>query len=317
MNTKTLNENKISIFCVWIGEFNFFHRLALKSLANVSRFDVYVIGNNEININDVIFLNIKEVFNHDNRFKIVIDDVIQRPYKLCDLKPWYGEGLFNLSDYISNWWGWSDIDLLISNSINNKIDNIDLSEIKIYGKFGHIMFGHKKAWNISSNLLFNVLESKKKDFFLINKNFALDEMNYLHKILNYLNLKSKIWKKNYLSIGDINPNKFHFYVDNQKFSYFIKEKNDYYGINYTSKVYFDYLHFQRKKLTLCEPNFYHIYIDSNMGIRSYKTLVPFRCIISFYVTLLFQKIKRTDEIISNKYMIDLKTINEKYNNTYS
>ena len=237
INTEFPQKNKISIFCVWIGDFNFFHQLAIESLANISRFEIYVIGNNEIKINNVKFLNIREVFNYNNKFKIVIDQVLQKSYKFCDLKPWYGEGLFNISGYISDWWGWSDIDLLASNSLNNKVNAINLSESKIYGKFGHMMFGHKKAWNISSNLLFEVLESKKTDFFSPDQNFALDEMNYLHKILKFLDLKKTIsWEKNYLLIGDINPNKFCFQINSQKLSHFKKEKNDYYGINNNSRT---------------------------------------------------------------------------------
>jgi len=79
-------------------------------------------------------------FNHLASKQTGMEITINHPYKLCDLKPAYGE-IFN--EYISayDFWGYGDMDLVYGN-INRFISGNDLSEYDIISNHNEFITGH-------------------------------------------------------------------------------------------------------------------------------------------------------------------------------
>lgn len=115
-------------------------------------------------------------------FKIAID----RPWKLCDFRPAYGE-IFE--EYISefDFWGHCDVDLIFGN-IRTFITDDLLNKFDKIGFQGHsTIYRNKKDVNVRYRMIFNGIDNYR-DVFSINRGFCFDEGG-ISKIYEKLNIE--------------------------------------------------------------------------------------------------------------------------------
>lgn len=240
-------QTKITLFIPWIGQLCDFHCKSLESLVNITRFKVVLICDQYFPKLDseVIQLSYNSVFNCNNPFGLSRNELEFRPYKFCDLKPWLPE-IFNVQEHIDQFWGWADIDLLVSHNLNLKLNALDSNERCIYGSWGHLMFGQKDAMKCAASLLYGKLKSKNINYWESNRSYALDEKNYFHKALNHLNSCGElVWRKDLIKVGDLDPNWISFKVKRKFYNYALLEEKNLFLVSSESVDYYDYVHFQK------------------------------------------------------------------------
>lgn len=246
----------------YIGKIGSFSQLSLETLsANVDKLFVFTNDTKyqpaAKNI-EVVLKNLEELSelaSNALRYKIVLNT----PYKLCDLKPFYGV-IFNewVKDYDTICFG--DSDCIYSSTMKQVINDFEAKHkgsISVGGDRGHFMLMTKdfssKMPQISKNYFGDKLLSK---IITSPKNFAFDEFEYLHKMLEHLaNSEEIIWDRECL-------------VDHVDISYWRREplvrnrkiSNIDFQLGSTISVVLDtgeaispsYIHIQKRKVYVCD-----------------------------------------------------------------
>lgn len=150
------------------------------------------------------YSNLKDRINKMFGFEVALD----KPYKLCDLKPAYGE-IFTkyLKGY--DFWGHCDIDMLWGDIRNFITDDI-LKEYDKIGFLGHsTLYRNTKEVNERYKLKVNCLNYNYVDVFKSNKSCHFDEayMNLLYKEHGW-----KIYDK--VHFADLTEYHYNFYLTN-------------------------------------------------------------------------------------------------------
>ena len=132
-------KNKVIFIIPYFGNFNNYFQLFLNSCATNSDFSWLIVTDNNdkydfprnVLVKRMSFSQLKEIINE----KLNANVRINNPYKLCDLKPMYGE-IFH--DFISkfDWWGYCDIDLIFG-KLNHFLTDDLLNNYDKIGVLGH------------------------------------------------------------------------------------------------------------------------------------------------------------------------------------
>lgn len=180
---------------------------------------------------------------------------LDKPYKLCDYKPAYGE-IF--SDLIAGYdfWGHCDMDLIFGD-IRKFITTDILSRYDRVGKWGHsILYRNTEENNRRYRTVFSDLLSYRT-VYSSSESFFFDEMG-LHEIYNRLGVETYVDTK----IADMHPSYWQLQVisddplEREKNKHRIFYWNDGKLISYSvvaKKVYKDeymYIHFLRRPMEL-------------------------------------------------------------------
>ena len=121
-------------------------------------------------------------FNQLASEKLCHDIVLERPYKLCDIKPFYG---IIFSDYISSYeyWGFGDMDVIYGNVIDylQKIQYFKYDKINWMGHFCFI-----RNNEICNNVVLADIDNTVywKDVVSTANNIGFDERDYNTKFLS-------------------------------------------------------------------------------------------------------------------------------------
>lgn len=109
---------RIAFIIPYFGKFNNYFNLWLESCRNNPTVDWYILTDNtddyhfpdNVHKMKTTMVEMKEAFSKAFGFEVALD----RPYKLCDLKPSYG---YVFPEIIKGYdfWGWCDVDLIFGN----------------------------------------------------------------------------------------------------------------------------------------------------------------------------------------------------------
>lgn len=182
---------KKAIFIVpYFGNIPAYFPIWEQSAGGNSEFDFIIFTDSKINSNyPNIFIENFEFEQFLNIFREFFDEHIniKKPYKLCDLRPMYGEVL---NEYIKEYqyWGYCDLDMCIgdlSKFIGAHIDN----RIPKIGRQGHmtLMLNDKKINRLyrSNKGIFNYKEILNNE-----ELYAFDEMAGINYICNQEDINS-------------------------------------------------------------------------------------------------------------------------------
>ena len=294
-------QTKIALFIPWIGPLYEFHYRSIESLLDITRFEVVLICDQYFPKLDsrAVQLSYNSVFNRNNKFGLSRKELELRPYKFCDMKPWLPE-LFNVQNYIDEIWGWADIDLLVSHNLNLKLNDLDSNERIIYGSWGHLMFGQKDAMKGAANLLYGKLKSKNTNYWDSSRSYALDEINYFHKALNYLeSRKELVWRKDLINVGDLDPNWLCFKVKRKFYDYVLLEEKNLFLVSSQNFDYYDYVHFQKFLLRTWPLDSNLVFPGKNKALLPQKQLRIVDVLI-YMIRIVSSKIFRIVQIIKRR-----------------
>lgn len=172
----------IVLILPYFGKFPSFFNIWLQSANNNPTIDfliltdfqiTYQTGEN-IHVVSLSFEEFKSLCQHQFPYKISLD----KPYKLCDYKPFYGK---ILNQYVKSYdfWGFVDCDTVLGNI--RKMISPDLLE-----KFNHLLcLGHLQLQRVDDPLFDNVLSHMKAQgkynleyVYTHPKNYCADELPY-------------------------------------------------------------------------------------------------------------------------------------------
>lgn len=295
---------KVSLIFPYIGNLNQYHLYAINQLNKIDDVDVFFITDNKNIKSEYIkshnILNIENIFNHNNILNIKLEDIIRKPYKLCDYKPFLNL-LFNLPTY--DYWGFGDLDCIYNPAIlTDRIKNLN-NPNAVYGERGHFTILGRKSSEIIQNEFFKVIaDFKKKGTDLLNPNinYALDEFKFFHIICNELNKKNKItWESNYFEpLLDIDYQ--HIIPIN-----FNKEKKyefDLYSIYVNNQLSsLSYIHLQKRKIQskhniFVGKNYLHFSPETGNAlfqseITDFNAPPKLRNRIIYFLTMFYKRVK--------------------------
>lgn len=256
---------KIAILNIYYGNYPPYFNLWLKSCEYNPTIDFFLITDNNIKSipKNVYQINLSFTdFKLLSEKKLGLQIKLDRPYKICDLKPMCGV-IFEdyLSDY--DYWGFCDIDLIFGN-LRSFFEKYNLNNYIRFGYLGHLAI-YKN--NYEGNNLFKLPGSKCGDWkeVLTSPEIRLfDEWPGMYAICKKNNIKifdkrifadiSIIYSRFRLALDDIN-------YDRQLFYW---EKGHVYRMYWKNKSpikdEFLYIHFKRRKFDkeLFNPK----YVDS-------------------------------------------------------
>jgi len=187
-------KKKFAFIVPYFGKFHSWFQLWLDSCARNEMVDwiiftddktPYVYPSNVI-VHYCTFYDIISLVQSNFDFKVALD----RPYKLCDFKPAYGE-IF--SDYLLGYkyWGFCDVDLIWGN-LQKWLGNSKVEEYQQISFWGHCTL----LKNIPEiNLLYRMkIDGVKyyRDVFSSNKGFGFDEDTGFNVFSKYVGLKTYI-----------------------------------------------------------------------------------------------------------------------------
>ncbi|MFS1993759.1 DUF6625 family protein [Vibrio breoganii] len=197
----------MSVFVIpFFGKLNEFSRLSIDTLSNcieqvvVITDDISFASSNP-NV-EVIRLDLEQVSKIATK-KLNRDICLDSPYKLCDLKPFYGiifEDFLPASKTICI----GDADCIYSLKLGNIVKNFEREygeDIAIGGDRGHFMIMTKLFSNRVKELSIDYFgEELFSKIITSKKNYAFDEFDYLHKMLLFFSKNnSVIWLKEIFS----------------------------------------------------------------------------------------------------------------------
>jgi hypothetical protein len=172
----------------YFGPFPWYFNLFLKSCEKNPTINIFIFTDNKIDIkhpNNIRFIPFSLVlFNKLATEKLGFKINIEKPYKLCDFKPAYGE-IFQ--DFIKtfDFWGITDIDIVfgrIREFMNKEVlDEYDVISVRDDDTTGFFML-FRNIENVNS------LFRKSKDYKLVftsNEHYCFDECNFKHFELSH------------------------------------------------------------------------------------------------------------------------------------
>lgn len=170
-------KDKVIFIIPYFGNFNNYFQLFLNSCATNPDFSWLIITDNNdkydfprnVLVKRMSFSQLKEIINERLNANVSIND----PYKLCDLRPMYGE-IFH--DFISkfDWWGYCDIDLIFG-KLNHFLTDDLLNNYDKIGVLGHCtLMKNTKSVNSAFRLPLNG-KYVYKNIISSSNNFSFDE----------------------------------------------------------------------------------------------------------------------------------------------
>lgn len=251
-----MSERK-AVIVVYFGRFGNSVLLSLKTLLE-NDIDVYFFSDNEVNIesNNLFKIYIgKKEFNALVYEKMGFDPKIQYGYKLCDFKIFYPLifGAYLKLDYF--YIGFCDVDVVYGN-LDFFIDSAELSGFDIIGSRGHFMLFNERSLRFVYEFF---LKNKKVYDFVVGLleskyHFAIDEFNFLHKVLERMEVRGELkWDREFsIKAVDINYFRKEIYCSNRS-SYI---SNAHISKNCINIVHNDiteevpYIHYQKRPFPL-------------------------------------------------------------------
>lgn len=245
---------KITIIICYFGKLPNYYKIWEYSAINNPTINFLLVTDQKIKSKENINVVNTSLDNLSKNFsnKLGFDVKISNPYKLCDYKSAYG---YLFSEYLgdSDFWGFSDIDLIWGNIRKFITDDI-LEKNDYILKRGHLTLLKNNEKNktlfMEKGSIYNY-----KVVFTHQENFAFDEFSGLHKIYKRNNIipyckipiaDIDVKYKRYKIVNSVNYDKQVFlYKDNEILRKYIEN-----GIEKTNE--FCYLHFQ-KKSPLIDP----------------------------------------------------------------
>lgn len=269
---------KITIILPYFGKFNNYFKFWLESCANNKNISWMIFTDEkipEIYPKNVTFIEmtlekLKKIFEKKLKTKINLE----RPYKLCDYKPYYG---YLFSEYLqdADFWGYCDCDLIFGDILKF----ITEDQLKKYDKIlrtGHLSLIRNKK-EINENFL------KYDTYKIVIKSSAI--YGYDESVGGYhLGFAGELLDKGYkflddsTYIADIDFRHYPFYVvsDEQIPCVFIYDHGHIYKvIRKQDKLYKEemmYLHLQKRKMKVIEEVENNRYIIAPNEICLYDEL---------------------------------------------
>jgi|ERR1700733_3845027 len=275
-----MNPNrKIGIISVWIGPLPSYFPLWVRSLEKNHSFDFLLFTDqlvatdkpDNLKIFNLSFQDLKNLISG----KLSLDIDIERPYKLCDFRPAYGE-IF--ADHLEGYdfWGSCDIDLLFGDLKKFITEDLLISYKKIFSR-GHLtLFRNEPAINAAYR---SSLSVDYKRIFRSPGNFAFDEWSGIHRIFEELGID----QYNEQIMADLKVNSARLVCSNlQNFAdqIFVWQEGDarqYYVKD--GKLGFKelaYIHFQKRKIAFPDARAY----SSGSLILNPQSILPYHGTIS-------------------------------------
>ena len=288
---------KIVVFVVYFGKLPNYFSLFLLSVKYNPTIDFIIITDNynlkkdysipkNVSIKYYKFEDIQKKIN--DYFKI--ESKINRPYKLCDIKPMYG---VIFGDLIKKYdfWGYCDIDLIfgnIRNFITNEILN-NYDKIYILGHFSLL----RNTSNINKLFMFsdsNELKSGNyRDVLMNDKICGFDEWDGMYEIckqckvsvyhkVNFIDLWTKYTRYRIAEIklarGDLEDYPYQaFYWENGSiFRTFMKE-NEIFNEEF---IYIHHLPHKKLEINFCCDDIYAFWISPKGFFKKQNTLITLK-----------------------------------------
>lgn len=263
---------KIAIIIPYFGKLPNYFLLFQKSIENNKKFDFIFYTDQKIKsnskniyINNITFKSLKKRIQSIFDFPISLE----KPYKLCDYRPAYGEIFEN--DLIGyDYWGHCDTDMIFGDmSKFIKFENMqDYDKIYEYGHLCLYKNNKKNNANYRNDSILNF-----KNVYQNRGSWCFDEKNGIQKIFDSLDLKT--YKRN--EILDISPRHYQLrrvesdknIKNYKKQVFYYKEGKIYrcYDDNLTIKhEEFLYIHLQKRKMNVLCNNFDSYFITPNSFI---------------------------------------------------
>jgi len=307
-------KNRICIIGVYFGKLPEHFNLWLKSCFSNKKIDFFVFTDNSDTkvIKNVHMINMKiEDLKKLSEAKIGVNVNLKRPYKCCDLKPFYG---VIFSDYIKQYkyWGHCDFDMIFGD-ISSYLEKYNIDNYDKFLPLGHLSF-YKNIDRVNFAYKLNGSEiGDYKEVLASEDNYAFDEYKGIYKILlkNHFSIFDKrlfadisTRKKRFVcALKDKNYKKQIFCWENGKvFRYYFQDA-------IIKKEEFIYIHFQKRKMKNnvknAENDFYIVpnsFIDKQDEdniLKMIKKYNRYHGLLYEYTELFLYKIKNKYNEIKN------------------
>lgn len=293
---------KSIIFIIpYFGKLSNYFKLWLNSCRYNSTIDFLLFTDDKTNFDypsnvKVVYTTFEDV-KAKIQSKFDFEIVLQKPYKLCDYRPAYGEVF---SDHIKNYdfWGHCDLDL-IWGDIRKFLTEDILSKYKRILTHGHCtLYLNTNEVNAYYRTLPNYDYNNYKDVFTTNESKYFDESNiYVGGGTVDIFRKNNIEMYEANIIFDLNfcIGYFEYFDrnDNEKKQYILFEKGKVYSVSNDHRTEGLYVHFQKRDLI----------IDNELDYSKIFLLPP------YYVTSVNKKIK-FQSLRCEKFKFDSKIKNK-------
>lgn len=210
--------------------------------------------------------------------KLNINVNLYTPYKLCDLRPFYG---IVFEDYLkkSEWWGYFDSDIIFGN-LNSFIKNDVFQQYDRIFTHGHLTF-YRNNRDVNNVVLHDFSDPAMPDYKRVltdKETYGFDEWGFgknKGRGISWEIDKTKVLEQydNLNLFADILPGKFNFETTaNQKFKYFIYDKGNLFATRENNSIVnLLYAHFQKRPMIYQNIDLSHkIYIFSNYFTNDQK-----------------------------------------------
>jgi len=247
-----------AIITIWFGKLPAYFPLWVRSLPANKDFDFLLYTDQVVSltglpenlkVHSITFSELKHHISNTLSLKAAAD----APYKLCDFRPAYGE-IFakELKDY--SFWGHCDIDLMFGKLDNFITPDIMLMNRKIFNR-GHLTLFRNEP--VVNSLYRSSKNINYKMIFESPEYYMFDEWHGIHKVFKEFDIEQYHQE----CIADIEANAARFVctkIENYKKQLFIWEdgsvKQYYLKDNELHHRELAYIHFQKRKLEVTNPN---------------------------------------------------------------
>lgn len=179
---------RIAFIIPYFGKFNNYFNLWLESCRNNPTVDWYILTDNtddyhfpdNVHKMKTTMVEMKEAFSKAFGFEVALD----RPYKLCDLKPSYG---YVFPEIIKGYdfWGWCDVDLIFGNIRQFLTDEI-FDKYDMISRWAHCTLIRNNEMNnklfmtrLASSLNGGGYLPTYKEAYSSTKSYIFDEVEFL------------------------------------------------------------------------------------------------------------------------------------------
>lgn len=282
-------KNRVVIFACYFGTLPQWIELWLKSCEYNPQIDFILMT--DATMNCAVPANVKivkETFaNVKNRIQTkYVNAQIENPYKLCDIKPMYGDIFGDLFEEY-NFWGHCDLDMIFGD-LTKEITDENLDKADRLGRYGHLILYRNNAG-------MNRLYKKHGGIYPFEKvisskeNMGFDEMTGMNRIAEREHIRwykdfhianmSTMFERFRLSYGESRQELF-CWEKGKVFRYFLEEDT-------VLKEEFLYIHFSGKK-----PKYQQMCEDRDRYILMSEEIIPMQG----------KKIDKDDIIKYNRYV---------------
>lgn len=180
--------NKFAVVLPYFGKFKPSIVLYLESCNRNSEVDFYIFTDCEVPDTVKTGRNIKWIKSSLNKVneliynKLSFDIKLEKAYKLCDIKPFYG---LIFADYLKNYeyWGFGDTDVIYGD-LTTFLNKINYSAYDKINWMGHLCFVRNEPWCNSVVLKDTQGTISAKEVLLTENNLGFDERDYNKKCIS-------------------------------------------------------------------------------------------------------------------------------------